>query len=351
MQTETVPAGTASARRKWLFWIILGALSTFFAEVTAGSTPLPFFSRVGLLLVFPLYFLHTLFFFSVVWSFGRPTLGALYAAGMLFGMYEAYLTKVVWTSYSADGPMVTVAGIALFETLLLVLFWHSVLAFMVPVFVGETCLTRSREIVGLLPGPVRKRGKLLLGLLLIWSGLFTSVNSPSVARSVVSTGGSGAVVLALMFVWRRTGGTRYTMRDLLPGRKGRVAIAASMGLMYIGYARILEWDKLPEWGPQITVWLVYAGLIWLLVRNLRRSCDRQPGASLTEIGWRTPALSLLIYVAAAVVGELVHIQIALYIGAFALIVFPGLFLLYQSVRDAIRSGRVADRAHTNWTYD
>jgi hypothetical protein len=347
MQTEETPTGVASARRKWFFWIILGMLSTFFAEVTAGSTPLPFFSPVGLVLVFPLYFLHTLFFFSVVWSFGRPTLGALYAAGMLFGMYEAYLTKVVWTSYSADGPMVTVAGIALFETLLLVLFWHSVLAFMLPVFIGETYLTRSRETVGLLPGSVRKRGKMLLVLLLIWGGLFTSVNSPSVMRSVLSTCGSGAVVLALMFVWRRTGGNRYAMRDLLPNRRGLVAIAAAMVLMYVGYTRILEWDKLPGWGPQVTVWLIYAGLIWLLARNLRRSRDRQPAESRTEIGWKTPVLFLLIYVAAAIVGELVHIQIPLYIGSFALIVFPGLFLLYQSIRGAIRSEQVADKAYTD----
>lgn len=347
MQTEKTPTGAVSARRKWFFWIILGVMSTFFAEVTAGSTPLPFFTPIGLLLVFPVYFLHTLFFFTVVWSFGKPTLGSLYAAGMLFGMYEAYLTKVVWTSYSTDGPMVTVAGIALFETLLLVLFWHSILAFMLPVFAGETCLTKSREIAGLLPRAVRKRGKLLLVLLLIFGGLFTSVNSPSVARSLLSTCGSGAVVVLLMLVWRKTGGTRYAMRDLLPSRRGRVAIAAAIVLMYVAYTRVLEWDKLPDWGPQATVWLIYAGLIWLLVRNLRRSRARQPGERMTEVGWKTPVVSLLIYVVAAVIGEVVHIEIPLVIVSFALVIFPGLFLLHQSVRDAIRFGQVADRVYTD----
>lgn len=343
MQTEKTPTGVASARRKWFFWIILGAMSTFFAEVTAGSTPLPFFNPLGLLLVFPLYFLHTLFFFTVVWSFGKPTLGSLYAAGMLFGMYEAYLTKVIWTSYSADGPMVTVAGIALFETLLLVLFWHSVLAFMLPVFIGETCLTKSREIAGLLPGPVRKRGKLLLVLLTVFGGLFTSVNSPSAARSLLSTCGSGAVVLLLMLVWRRTGGTRYAMRDLLPSQRGLVAVAVAMVLMYVGYTRILEWDKLPDWGPQVTVWLIYAGLIWLLVRNLRSSRDAHADECVIEIGWRTPVLYLLIYIVAAVVGELVHIEIPLVIVSFALVIFPGFYLLYQSVRGAFWPARVAER--------
>lgn len=343
MQEWEISTGAASRRRKWLFWIILGALSTLFAEVTAGSTPLPFFSPLGLLLVFPLYFLHTLFFFCVVWSFGRPTLGVLYTAGMLFGMYEAYLTKVVWTSYSPDGPMLTVGGIALFETLLLVLFWHSVLAFMLPVFVAETCLTRSREIVGLLPGWVRRRGKILLVLLLIWGGCFTSINSPSVVRSMLSTFGSGAVVLVLMVVWKRTGGANYRMRDLLPGRKGRVAVAVCMGLMYVGYSRLLEWDKLPGWRPQVTVWVIYAGLVWLLVRNLRRSRDRCVGASEIQVDWKTPVLFLLIYVAAAIVGELLRIEIPLIIVSFASIVFPGGFLLYASIRDANPNGRYGKR--------
>lgn len=340
MPEQDASTGMPSRGRKWLFWIILGALSTFFAEVTAGSTPLPFFSPLGLLLVFPLYFLHTLFFFCVVWSFGRPTLGVLYAAGMLFGMYEAYLTKVVWTSYSPEGPMLTVAGIAFFETLLLVLFWHSVLAFMLPVFVAETCLTRSREIVGLLPGRVRRRGKIPLVLLLIWGGFFTSVNSPSVFRSVLSTFGSGAVVLALMALWTRMGGASYRMRDLLPGRKGRVAVATCMGLMYVGYSRLLEWDKLPGWGPQVTVWVIYAGLVWLLVRNLRRSRVRPVGASTIRVGWKTLVLFLLMYVAAAIVGELAPIEIPLIIVSFASIVFPGGFLLYASIRDVNPNGSV-----------
>jgi hypothetical protein len=341
MQEQDISVGAASRRRKWFFWIIMGVLSTFFAEVTAGSTPLPFFSLPGLLLVFPLYFLHTLFFFCVVWSFGRPTLAALYTAGMLFGMYEAYLTKVVWTSYSPDGPMLTVAGIALFETLLLVMFWHSVLAFMLPVFIAETCLTRSREIVGLLPGWVRRRGRMLLVLLLLWGGLFTSVNSPSVVRSVLSTFGSGAVVLVLMVVWKRTGGARYGMRDLLPGSKGRVAVAVAMGLMYVGYTRILEWDKLPGWGPQVTVWVIYAGLIWLLVRNLRRSRDRQIRVSAIQVGWKTPVLFLLLYVAMAIVGELLRIEIPLIVVSFASIIFPGAFLLYVSIRDVNPGGQYA----------
>jgi len=302
-------------RLKLFFWIILGAFSTFFAEVTAGSTPFPFFAPWGILIVFPLYLLHTLFFFSIVWAYGKPTLGSLYAAGMLFGMYEAYLTKVVWTSYSPDGPILSVGGIAIFETLLLVVFWHSVLAFMLPLLIGETYLTKSRELVGLLPQWVRKRGRLLFILLLIWAGLFTSVNSPSPLISILSTFSSGAVLLLLMVVWKKTGGDSYSMRELLPGKKACTVIAISLILMYVGYTRLLQWDKLPGLSRQ----------------------DKIAATTVVGFSWKTPVFFLLLFVLSAVIGELLHIEIVLILFSFLLIIFPGLFLLYWSVKKAVSS--------------
>jgi len=322
-------------RYKLFFWIILGAFSTFFAEVVAGSTPFPFFAPWGILIVFPLYFLHTLFFFSIVWSYGKPTLGSLYAAGMLFGMYEAYLTKVVWISYSPDGPMLSVGGIALFETLMLVLFWHSVLAFMLPLFIGETYLTKSRELVGLLPQWVRRRGRLLFTLLLIWAGLFTSVNSPSPLNSILSTLSSGGVLLILMVIWKKTGGDNYSMRELLPSRKACKVIAIFLILMYAGYTRLLHWDKLPGFGPQFIVWAIYAALICLLINNIRKSRQEKIAAATVGFSWKTPVLFLLLFVLSAVIGEVLHIEIVLILFSFLLIIFPGLFLFYCSVKKAV----------------
>ena len=336
MATMSESIGTKPGRRhKVLFWIILGAFSTFFAEVIAGSTPFPFFAPWGILIVFPLYFLHTLFFFSIVFSYGKPTLGSLYAAGLLFGMYEAYLTKVVLTSYSADGPMLSVGGIAIFETLLLVLFWHSILAFMLPLLIGETYLTKSNEIAGLLPEWVRKRGRLLFILLLIWGGLFTSVNSPSIPISILSTLSSGLVLLLLMVLWKKTGGDNYSMRELLPGRKACKVITIFLILMYVGYSRLIHWDKLPGFGPQLIVWTIYAAFIWLLINNIRKSRQEKIAATTVSFSWKTTVLFLLLFVFSAVIGEVLHIVIVLILFSFLLIIFPGLFLLYCSVKKAI----------------
>ena len=52
---------------------------------------------------------------------------------MLYGMHEAYITKVGWVSFCSEGPFFRAGGIALFEMILLVLFLHALLAFVVPV--------------------------------------------------------------------------------------------------------------------------------------------------------------------------------------------------------------------------
>ncbi|MFB0504573.1 MAG: hypothetical protein ACETWE_12125, partial [Candidatus Bathyarchaeia archaeon] len=54
------------------FWIILGTLSTFFAEVLSGSDLFPFFHWWGLLVTTPLYTLHILVLSYVVFRFSKP---------------------------------------------------------------------------------------------------------------------------------------------------------------------------------------------------------------------------------------------------------------------------------------
>ena len=53
------------------------------------------------------------------------SLRTLYFVSLLFGMYEAYITKVLWSPPWNPGSL-RIAGIALAETTLLVFFWHAV---------------------------------------------------------------------------------------------------------------------------------------------------------------------------------------------------------------------------------
>jgi len=166
--------------RKTAFWILIGIFSVMFVEVPACSTMFPFWTIWGVLVVIPLYLLHSVFLATVVFRFGRPRFWPLYAAGMLYGMYEAYITKVLWTSFRAEGPFYRFAGIALFETILLVFFLHAILAFVVPLLFTELLCTSSREIEQGLPHRVResfrKHPRVLVGAVMAMLGFMQFVN-------------------------------------------------------------------------------------------------------------------------------------------------------------------------------
>src|SRR5688572_28738202 len=95
--TETT--SPAPLRVKLTFWLILSALSVLLAEVVSFNTPLPFLFPIVLwvlLVMIPLYGLHVIPLSTVIFKSGRVRIDALYLAGALLGMYEAYLMKQFW---------------------------------------------------------------------------------------------------------------------------------------------------------------------------------------------------------------------------------------------------------------
>ena len=258
------------------FWIILGTLTTFFAEVFAGSQLFPFFTAWGLGVVYPLYAVHLIVLGSFVFLKGRPRLYALFPAGAIFGLYEAYITKVVWDPFWGI-PMFSVGGIAVVETMVLVLFWHAFMAFIVPLLVAETLLTNSSEIRDGIPGWIkkvfggRKRTLRLLVLIFILFGSFQSINTPSPAISILSGLSSGLVPVILMYLWGRTSGPKYTMRELLPGKRAFSVFFAMVMVIYLVLGVLLRPETIPGLGPQAIVWVMYMFFFALLGLTLKWS--------------------------------------------------------------------------------
>jgi hypothetical protein len=267
-----------STSRKFAFWLLIGMISVIFVEVPAGSTMFPFFTFWGMLVVLPLYLLHSVFLLTVVFRFGRCNFWTLYSAGTLFGMYEAYITKVLWISFRPEGPFLTVSGIALFETIILVLFLHPLLAFVVPMFFTEILCTNSSEIAQGLPARaqrlVRQHPAWAVGVLMALLGLMQFVNSPSVLKSFLSGAGNSLVLGLALLWWRRTGGAAYSLRELLPGSKGLRNFGILLLCFYLFWGFAIKPKSIPAvWPGQLTIWLIYAGLGWVFFRCLRRSAQ------------------------------------------------------------------------------
>lgn len=266
-----------SKRLKFFFWIILGSLSVFFAEVVSGSDMFPFFHAWGLIVVFPLYTLHVLVLSYVVFNYGRPSFYTLFTAGTIFGMYEAYITKVLWSPTWGD-PLISVAGVAAIELIVLVFFWHPFMSFIIPLFVGESILTGSRRSLNGLPGRIRdlfNSRRRIYGLLLLlagFSGIFQSLNSPSPIHSLLSGLSTTAVIMFLIYLWRnKTKGGEYDIRAFLPNKREFLFLSILLAVMYITLGILIRPDALPGLFPQLIIWLVYAGLFIMLFSHLRKS--------------------------------------------------------------------------------
>ena len=285
----------ASTRTKILFWLILGSLSVALTEVVVYSSPLPFFTGWGILVVCPLYTLHTLVLAFVVFRGGKVRITSLYLAGAIFGMYEAYITKIIWNPDWAENANMTVGGVYVLHTALLVLFCHSVLAFMIPVFAAENLFTNSSETFEALP----KRIRLLLGgpkrifmaaiLFGLCCGMNQSVNSPSPAASLLSAGSAVGVLFALGLLFRWvTGKRKYGLRELLPSNRQALVLSLLLLFMYLFWGAVLRPGALPEtFIPHLTVWVIYAVLLFLLYHNLKSSgpIEQSAGPSIMSGRW------------------------------------------------------------------
>ena len=325
-------------RMRLFFWLILGSLSVFFAEVVSGSDIYPFYKLISWLMVFPLYTLHTLVLWSTVFRRGRGWLYAIFPAGAIFGLYEAYITKVIW-SPSWDSAPIYLGGVAVVETLLLVLFWHAFMAFILPLFLAETALTSSREVFSLLPGWAKRaltsgKAPFLAAVLVFAAGVFQSVGTPTPLDSLASGLLNSGFLILLVLAWRRAGGDGYSLRELLPGPRGFKAMLALLGLVYLALGLLLRPEELPGLGAQATVWAMYALFGLLLRRGIRLSkiveelgsnyaLDASPG--------RMVFLAAL-FTAGSVLGSLTGLGFAFAMAVWIVGIAFGLFVLGQTVK-------------------
>jgi hypothetical protein len=261
-----------SRRVRLFFWVILGAFSVFFAEVTVGSTMFPFFNPFSILVTCPLYALHILVLAPIVVRHPRPLFASLFFAGALFGLYEAYITKVLWSPPWNDNPVI-VGGVAIIESMMLVLFYHAVMAFVVPLVAAERLLTNSGRVAATLKPRLARwiDERWFTVVFAAACGVIQTINSPSLLHTIGSTVSSSGFVLILVLLWKRaTKGRLYALSDLLPRRRELGMLAFLLATQYIGLGILLRPEKLPGIGPQATIWGLYTIFILLFLLSLKR---------------------------------------------------------------------------------
>lgn len=271
--TVTYESGVLSVRRRLPVWLLLACTSVWLAEVTATSSRFPFLSAAGWVLLVPLYGLHALLGGWLVMRANRVTWPLLYLPGMLFGVYEAYITKVVWDpTWSKAEWHWQAGGLYLAQTAILVLFWHPVFAFILPLALTERAVTGSSEVVAVLPRPLRwlvgsRWGIVVLGAV---AGADSAVGA-SWSVALGSAASSVAFVLVVREVAARFGPVP-SLRAVLPSNRQAASLG---GLLLLGYFVLgfgMRHDSLPPVLPgQLTVWVVYAVVVGLYLLALCRA--------------------------------------------------------------------------------
>ncbi|MHA1637695.1 MAG: hypothetical protein ACTSUO_02925 [Candidatus Thorarchaeota archaeon] len=285
-----------SSTSKFLPIVLFGVLSVVFAEVFSGSAPLWFTDGWGLFVVLPLYWIHALFLLNLAMRYKRTSLAQLYLWGVIFGLYEGWITKVLWAGYMGDaGPAFgSILGFAIAEFMVIALFWHAIFSFIVPILIFEIIIISSRETsanMELLSNHHKylvsnRRNK--IGLLLVFiTGSFFVLMGLEANVAAIGIAAIGNMMIIWIFLWlsTRSKETELSLSSIRLGKRG-LAVTATYLILLNG---ILFFILLPERIPPIETLLLtigfYAIVLLLLYLSPASELDtlQEPATSLFSV--------------------------------------------------------------------
>ncbi|MDF1539715.1 MAG: hypothetical protein P1Q69_12515 [Candidatus Thorarchaeota archaeon] len=214
--------------------VLFGILSVVFAEVFSGSAPLWFLDAWGLLVVLPLYWGHGLLLLNLAMRFERTSVTQLYLWGIFYGLYESWMTKVIWAGYMGQEPQFgVILGFAWGEFMVIALFWHAVFSFILPIAVFQILGSIGDSPKGSFPCKNRS-GKILYCVIILIGSVFIASGFvfDIVATSIAAIGNT-AIVLIVTYLTRRSNPKGFTLETLKLGRKGAVIVSGYVGFLYI----------------------------------------------------------------------------------------------------------------------
>lgn len=269
------------AKSQPLALLLVGILSMLFAEVFSGSSVLWFLSAWSWFLTLPLYWSHTLLFLNLGFRLRRTSISDLYLFGVLFGLYESWVTKVVWAGYFGQTPAWgTFFGFAVAEVPVIVFFWHPVMSFIVPILVFEIVAVSIREQQDALqtafPSHMillqrNKRSSVLFGLVFVGGAAFLSANSGLNVLAAALTVIVSLLMLALIvtLIRRRYGG-HMSVYSLRLGSRGFSITTLYVLLLYLVTFPLLRPEGIPGPTTLLLTLCLYAFVALLIVMDPAR---------------------------------------------------------------------------------
>ena len=254
--------------------LLIGWIVLICAEVFSGASLRPgLWSPWTILLTYWLYFAHFFFFTTLAVRTGRTSLSALYLWGVLFGLYESWITKVIWSGYDGGGKFAMGRiGPYGFSEISMVFFFHPLVSFLLPLAIGCLLFPPLRRSF---PDLARFTGKSA-------AARIAQIYATIAFAAILGMNSGGPLNLALnlgfalmvLFLLLRLAQPARSGSDGSPvfvfGRRGFPALCVYLALLYgVSYFAIRP-EGLPSAGVQLLTFVFYALAIAGLWMHRRR---------------------------------------------------------------------------------
>jgi len=254
--------------------LLVGLVVLICAEVFSGaSLKMGLWHPWTLLMTYWLYFAHFFFFTTLAVRTGRTSFWSLYLWGVLFGLYESWITKVIWYGYSGDGKfaMGSIGPYGISE-MSMVLIFHPIMSFVIPLAVA--CL---------LCPPLRRRfpelawftgksksARIVQGYLIFSFAPVMAMNSGGPLNLAVNL----AVAIIVLVLLSRLARSALSSKDgraiVVFGRSGFVGLCVYLSCLYAFTYFFLRPEGLPSAAVQLFTFVFYALAIAGLCLRRRR---------------------------------------------------------------------------------
>jgi hypothetical protein len=241
--------------------LLVGLIVLICAEVFSGaSVATGLWNPWVWCVTYWLYFAHFFFFVTLAVRTGRTSIWALYLWGVLFGLYESWITKVIWHGFSGDGMFAlgSVGPYGLFELCVVFLF-HPVMSFILPLTI--TCLICPSlrrwfpDLAWFTSSSKRARAIRLYNAISLAFPM--AVNSGGIGNLTLNL----AFALVLLFVLSRLSRHALTASEpvsvVVFGRRGLVALCVYLVLLYATTYIFIRPDGLPSIRVQAFTFVFY----------------------------------------------------------------------------------------------
>lgn len=284
--------------RLYIGFIIFTCVENF-----AVSSGIWITSPWALLVTYPMYIAHFFFFTTIASKFKRSSVSQLYFWGAIIGLYETWITKVIWQGYSGEGFAFGGFWFGLHETIGLVLVWHPFFAFLLPLATGymifrsfpNTTDDPGLDYIGLKKLFFSKNMKsgFLMAFLIIIASVTSGLNGQSITNLLIVYGPSLIIIVGGYFLlkWlysKSEAQTTSSSNVFVLNTGGLILTSVYLFIFYILSYFFIHPDWLPAWYIQLLTLIFYfVFLMIIFLKNRQRQESKVINGSLERLGTKT----------------------------------------------------------------